>query len=116
MHISSIIVAFAGIAFSAPVPQLISLQAINAFPDPVFVAAPLDVLQDVPSGVGKSTVTAVPNAKRGFRVEKRDGDCSPQAAGSGPIPSPDTVDAFYTFPTFRASAIPSVYQNPIADS
>ena len=30
--------------------------------------------------------------------------CAPQPAGSGPVPTPDTPDAFYAMPTFHAMA------------
>ncbi|KAI4196366.1 MAG: hypothetical protein LQ350_006617 [Teloschistes chrysophthalmus] len=59
------------------------LAAIDAAPDPIFVSAPLDVVSDSP------------HIKRdGATLTERDGTCAPQPAGSGPVPSPDTAEAF----------------------
>ncbi|KAL8720270.1 MAG: hypothetical protein Q9225_002838 [Loekoesia sp. 1 TL-2023] len=79
--ILSALVAIAGAA-PAPSPQLIDLAAIDAAPDPVLVSAPLDVVSDTPS------------KKRDVIPVKRDGNCAVQPAGSGPVPTPDTAEAF----------------------
>lgn len=79
--IFSALVAIAGAA-PAPSPQLIDLAAIDAAPDPVLVSAPLDVVSDTPS------------KKRDVIPVKRDGNCAVQPAGSGPVSTPDTAEAF----------------------
>ena len=85
--------------------QLIDLVAINKFPDPVLVAAPLDVVEDTPPDVPAAPVepitTSAPSRVRRQLIQKRDGDCSPQPTGSGPVPSPDTVAAFQSFDTLQ---------------
>ncbi|KAL8732057.1 MAG: hypothetical protein Q9166_003010 [cf. Caloplaca sp. 2 TL-2023] len=77
----SALVAVAAAA-PAPSPQLIDLAGVDAAPDPVFVSAPLDVATDKPL------------KKRDMTMTKRDGNCAPQPAGSGPVSIPDTVAAF----------------------
>ncbi|KAL8674828.1 MAG: hypothetical protein Q9168_000809 [Polycauliona sp. 1 TL-2023] len=77
-------------AAPAPSPQLIDLAAVDAAPDPVFVSAPLDVASDTP------------HKKRELNLLKRDGDCAPQPAGSGPVSTPDTAAAFESNPDLQA--------------
>ncbi|KAL8652092.1 MAG: hypothetical protein Q9226_004414, partial [Calogaya cf. arnoldii] len=77
----SALVAIAAAA-PAPSPQLIDLDGVDAAPDPVFMSAPLAVTADTP-------VT-----KRESNLMKRTGDCAPQPAGSGSVPTPDTAAAF----------------------
>lgn len=77
----SALVAIAAAA-PAPAPQLIDIAGVDAAPDPVFVSAPFDVTSDTPL------------KKRELTLVKRDGDCAPQPAGSGPLPTPDTAAAF----------------------
>ncbi|KAL8951362.1 MAG: hypothetical protein Q9222_002663 [Ikaeria aurantiellina] len=88
----SALVAIAAAA-PAPSPQLIDLAAIEAAPDPVLVSAPLDVLSDIPHKkrdvIGKM---------------KRDGNCATQPPGSGPVSTPDTVEAFQSNGDLQAMA------------
>ena len=72
-----------GLAIAAPRPQLINLDAVDAAPDPIFVAPSYDVVSESPAV-----------SKRGTPVQKRDGTCAQQPDGYGPVASPDTVDAF----------------------
>lgn len=100
-----VFLAFFGALTSAlPSPQLIDLAAIGQYPDSVRVKAPIDVVTDVAASVPaapiKPLTSIISSSKRDLTVEKRDGDCSPYPTGSGPVPSPDTVDAFESFPTF----------------
>ncbi|KAI4256241.1 MAG: hypothetical protein L6R42_006337, partial [Xanthoria sp. 1 TBL-2021] len=69
-------------AAPAPSPQLIDLAGVDAAPDPVFVSAPFVVVSDTPL------------KKRELTLVKRDGNCAPQPAGSGPVSTPDTAAAF----------------------
>ena len=91
MRSSCLLPVLAGLAIAAPAPQLIDLAAIDAAPDPVFTAAPLDVQSQIPK------TTSAPQ-KRDLGLTKRDGDCALQPAGSGPVPSPDTPAAFSADP------------------
>ena len=104
MYTSVVLAALGALASALPSPQLIDLVAIAAFPDSVRVTAPIDIVTDVvasiPAAPIKPLTSTVASLKRGLAVEKRDGDCSPYPTGSGPVPSPDTVDAFESFPTF----------------
>ncbi|KAL8940557.1 MAG: hypothetical protein Q9216_002744 [Gyalolechia sp. 2 TL-2023] len=94
MRSAGIISALVAIAAAAPAPspQLIDLAAIDAAPDPVMVSAPLGVLSDQPS------------EKRGVTPVKRDGNCAVQPAGSGPVPTPDTAEAFLADQDLQATA------------
>ncbi|KAL8839296.1 MAG: hypothetical protein Q9170_001813 [Blastenia crenularia] len=94
MRTTSILSALVAIAAAAPAPapQLIDLAAIDAAPDPVLVSAPLDVVFDTPS------------KKRDVMPVKRDGNCAPQPAGSGPTISPDTVAALQGNQDLQATA------------
>lgn len=102
MRAALCIVALAGMAYSAP--QLINLDQIaEDFASPVLVKAPVNVVSNIPTSSTPSAVTPLrsPSAKkRDLEVEKRDGDCSPYPAGSGPVPSPDTPAAFQSDPDF----------------
>lgn len=93
MRSAGIISALMAIAAAAPAPspQLIDLAAIDAAPDPVMVSAPLVVLSDQPS------------KKRDVTPVKRDGNCAVQPAGSGPVPTPDTAEAFLADQDLQAS-------------
>lgn len=79
------------------------LQVIAA-PDPIFVAAPLDVEINQPPKVApapiKPITTDLPKKSR----VKRDA-CSPQPVGSGPTPTPDTADAFTSEPRFSVRGL-----------
>lgn len=99
--------------------QLLDLETINASP-PAFVAPSLDVASQsvtyspVPtlaaaiasdegaSGIPAPTTTiAPPQRRRRGQPEKRDGTCASQPAGSGPVPTPDTVSAFLSDTTLQ---------------
>ena len=105
MHSALIVATWASVAFSIPAPQLINLDAIDAY-NPVLVAAPLDVEQNTPPEEPAApiqpitTVAASSSKKRSAEVEKRDGNCAPQPTGSGPVSDPDTVSAFQANPTY----------------
>ena len=80
-----------------------NLDGVAQEPPPVLVKAPLNVVSDTPPDVAADAIvplTSVAAKKRGLDVEKRDGDCSPYAVGSGPVPSPDTPEAFQSDPDF----------------
>ena len=105
MHTALYIAAFAGIAYSAP--QLINLDKIaEDYAPPALVKAPINVESNVPAPSAPVEVTPLQStsAKRRdleyIQVEKRDGDCSPYPAGSGPVPNPDTPAAFQSDPDF----------------
>ncbi|KAL9600271.1 MAG: hypothetical protein Q9219_003316 [cf. Caloplaca sp. 3 TL-2023] len=87
MHSLLTLVALFGLASAIPTPQLIDIQGVEAAPDPVFVTP----AYDVPEQAGASNEPAI--APR-HQLRKRDGNCAVQPAGSGPISSPDTPDAF----------------------
>ena len=100
MHTALCIAALAGIVYS--VPQVINLDAIALdFPPPDLVKAPINVESNIPPVASTHAITplqSIPAKKRD--LEKRDGDCSPYPAGSGPVPSPDTPAAFQSDPDF----------------
>lgn len=101
MHTTLCIAALVGLAYSAP--QMIPLDSIADYPAPELVKAPLNVETDIPPDVPADAIVPLqttPAKKRDLEVEKRDGDCSPYPAGSGPVPSPDTPEAFQADPDF----------------
>lgn len=102
MHTALCVAALAGVAYSLP--QLINLDKIALdFPKPVLVEAPVNVVSNLPepsTPVAILPLQSVSAKKRDLAVEKRDGDCSPYPAGSGPVPSPDTPAAFQSDPDF----------------
>lgn len=93
MRSACIIAALVAVAAAAPAPspQLIDIDGVEAAPDPVLVSAPLDVTTDKPL------------KKRDATLTKRDGNCAPQPAGSGPVPTPDTADAFTSSSVLQVS-------------
>lgn len=106
MHTAFYIAALAGVVYSAP--QLINLEEIAAdFPSPVLVAAPINVVSNIPASSVAPEIVPLQSAsakKRNLEVEKRDGDCSPYPTGSGPVPTPDTPAAFQADPDFATMA------------
>lgn len=102
MYTAFSIAALAGVAYSAP--QLINLDAIALdFAPPVLVKAPVNVVSNIPVPSEAADIIPLQSSsakKRDLEVEKRDGDCSPYPAGSGPVPSPDTAAAFQSDPDF----------------
>lgn len=101
----------AGFAVAAPTPQEIDLDGVDAAPDPVFVTAPFDVQSDTPPAVAPEPVTPATTDSTSELEErdlwtptKRDA-CVKQPPGSGPIPSPDTPEAFSSYPPFAVSLL-----------
>ena len=97
MRTALVLAALASVAYSAPRPQLINLDAIALnFTPPQLVAAPFNVELDIPASFTSDAITPLQSvsAKKRDLVTKRDGNCSPYPAGSGPVPSPDTPSAF----------------------
>ena len=97
MHTAILLAALASVAYSAPKPQMINLDAIALdFAPPELVTAPVNVESDIPEPSTPDAITPLQSvsAKKRDLVAKRDGDCSPYPTGSGPVPSPDTPSAF----------------------
>ncbi|CAD6581526.1 MAG: hypothetical protein ASARMPRED_000637 [Alectoria sarmentosa] len=106
MHTALCIAALAGLAYSAP--QLINLDEIALdFAAPVLVKAPVNVQVNIPAMSTAAAILPLQSSsakKRDLQVEKRDGDCSPYPAGSGPVPTPDTPAAFQSDSDFANMA------------
>ena len=103
MRTALIVAALASVAYSAPRPQEIKLDEIATdFAPPELVEAPVNVESDIPASATPDPITPLQSvsAKKRDLVAKRDGDCSPYPAGSGPVPSPDTPSAFLADPDF----------------
>lgn len=116
-----LVTAAAALAFASPVPQSLDFDLIDTVDTPANVTIPTDItaqnvtydataaasavvssvvigdnsvdLSDSTSAVANSTATLV---KRGT--------CATQAAGSGPVPSPDTASAFLAYSAFASAA------------
>lgn len=117
MRSSLIIPALAGLTLAVPKPQLTNIDALDKLPDPVLVSAPLAVANDNPPDVDAppiQPITAPPSTKkRDVSLSRRDGNCAPQPSGSGPVPSPDTVEAFKSSSQLQVSvSVPSNDGNP----
>ena len=97
MRTAILLAALASVAYSAPKPQLMNLDAIALdFDPPELVRAPVNVESDIPEPSTPDEITPLQSvsAQKQDLVAKRDGDCSPYPTGSGPVPSPDTPSAF----------------------
>lgn len=98
MRSAILVAALAGIIVAIPTPQDIDYAAVEASGDPVLVSAPLDVQSSTAKAVAAAPIE--PIVLDASKV-KRDGTCAPQPAGSGPVPSPDTADAFLSSPDLQ---------------
>ena len=99
MHTALYLAALASVACS----QSINLNAIALdFPPPELVKAPLNVESDIPAAPTTDAIIPLQSvsAKKRELIEQRDSDCSPYPAGSGPVPNPDTPNAFLSDPDF----------------
>ena len=91
-----------GLSLAAPRPQEISYGDVEAAGAPVMVTPALDVASQTASvaptdQVASSAAAAIstnPATPEKRSLTKRDGNCVAQPNGSGPVPSPDTADAF----------------------
>ena len=95
--------ALAGFVFAAPRPslQVLKVAAVETFPA-VRVSSFLDTTEDVPRRVQASPVEPIkPDLVR------RDGDCAPRPSGHGPVPTPDTADAFRNFTILQVNFLSS---------
>ena len=102
MRTALYLATLASVAYAAP--QLMPLDDIaEDFPAPDLVKAPFNVQSDDPPDVASDPIVPLQSVSPEKRdlVEKRDGDCSPYPKGSGPVPKPDTPDAFLADPDFR---------------
>ena len=86
---------------------LATLVAASPYPHPQFldfadVIPPSEVAPPVKIPMGDGAVSDILPA--GDVIVKRDGDCSLQPPGSGPVPSPDTPGAFTSDTDFSKAA------------
>ena len=121
MHTAILLAALASVAYSAPKPQTINLDAIALdFAPPELVTAPVNVESDIPEPSAPDAITPLQSvsAKKRDLVEKRDlvakrdGDCSPYPTGSGPVPSPDTPSAFQSDADFAVCLCRMILTEP----
>ncbi|KAI0190835.1 hypothetical protein F4808DRAFT_476440 [Astrocystis sublimbata] len=82
--------------------QLLDFAVLDAAPEPsVYQESigeqPHTVTYDLPAATQAATAVPLPVAKRDIEV-KRDDSCKALPKGSGPVPSPDTAQAFLSFP------------------
>ncbi|KAL8830958.1 MAG: hypothetical protein Q9191_001138 [Dirinaria sp. TL-2023a] len=100
--------ALAGITVAVPTPQAIDYAGVDADPDPVLVSAPLDVQSNIPSAVAPAPIEPITTD---VSKVKRD-SCAAQPNGYGPVPTPDTPDAFSSDPDFQVCLLPWInYQS-----
>ncbi|KAL8923931.1 MAG: hypothetical protein Q9208_004368 [Pyrenodesmia sp. 3 TL-2023] len=87
-----------GLTCAAPRPQSIDTAGVEAAPDPVFVVPSYTLLEE-------DGATNEPAIAARARLLRRDGTCAVQPAGSGPVSSPDTVEAFRSNPVYSTIAL-----------
>jgi len=100
-----LVAALAGVTSAIPTPQEITIPAHDLAAHPVLFTVPLDVVSNTPQKAAPALVKPITSstlkAKRGEILTKRNGTCATQPAGSGPIPTPDTADAFMADPKLQ---------------
>ncbi|KAL8748419.1 MAG: hypothetical protein Q9184_007315, partial [Pyrenodesmia sp. 2 TL-2023] len=74
------------------------MAGVEAAPDPVFVIPSYTLLEE-------DGATNEPAIAARARLLRRDGTCAVQPAGSGPVSSPDTVEAFRSNPAYSTLAL-----------
>ncbi|PBP19023.1 hypothetical protein BUE80_DR010095 [Diplocarpon rosae] len=115
MRATLIILAFAALALAAPRPQAIDIDAVDALPNPKVDTAPSNVTAEtvpiVPVAsavkIADASVTDVAQTKgKRENLNKRDGNCAVQPAGTGPrISTPDdSADSFLKWQPFKDNA------------
>lgn len=129
MHPSFLLPAFIGLAYAAPRPQEIALDEIEGLPSPTFVTPAVAVAAQSATFVPvESQVLAASSAisvdppsastTADAQMIRRDGTCNPYPTGSGPVATPDTVEAFLCNPALRAlsgsAPAPDGYQEAFA--
>ncbi|KAL8859900.1 MAG: hypothetical protein Q9178_003733 [Gyalolechia marmorata] len=97
MRSALVLLTLLGLTSAVPRPQLIDLEGVEAAPNPVFVVPAYDVVEE--AGATNNPAIA-PRA----RLLRRNGICALQPAGSGPVSSPDTPEAFLANPAYPALA------------
>lgn len=93
MRSTIIVSAFAALALAAPRPQQIEFDQVDAAEDPVLVSAPSDVSFDIvdvlsvdaaKAQAAASVTDVASTVEKRDMLFKRDGDCKPEPAGTGP--------------------------------
>ncbi|KAL8915223.1 MAG: hypothetical protein Q9171_000342 [Xanthocarpia ochracea] len=97
MRSALVLLTLLGLTSAIPKPQLIDVEGVEAAPNPVFVVPAYDVLEEA-GAINKPSIA--PRA----RLLRRNGICALQPAGSGPVSSPDTPEAFLSNPAYPALA------------
>ncbi|KAL8810956.1 MAG: hypothetical protein Q9200_002173 [Gallowayella weberi] len=92
-----ILLTLLGLTSAIPRPQLFDTKGIEDSPDAVMITPSYDVVEEV----GAIMKPAIAPRSRLYR---RDGNCAVQPAGSGPVSSPDTAEAFMSNPVYPAMA------------
>ena len=100
MRHSLVLSTLAGLTLAMPHPQAIDLVSVSKAPKPVIINPAIDtaVNSDLYSPDDGSDTK-----KRS--LEKRDGDCSKQPDGAGPVASPDTSAAFLASSDLQVHAL-----------
>jgi hypothetical protein len=109
--------AILGLVAAIPAPQDIDFDLAYALPNPTFTQAigvtaqtvsynPTTVYAAAAAQVTHSVVDSeVAVATDANFVKKRAAACATQPVGYGPVPSPDSVSAFYALPAISETAI-----------
>lgn len=112
--------AIAALVLASPVPQTLDFDLIDTVDTPASVTVPFDITSQnvtydaaAAASAVKSSVVAgddsidlsdsTSDVNSTATIAKRD-TCATQAAGSGPVPSPDTASAFLAYSAFASAA------------
>ena len=84
----------------------IDISLVLDAPPPVIIKPPLDVASNKPAVLTTTSAAPLPEDTtavqgRSDELVARDGDCSKQPVGPGPVPSPDTAQAFLQSKTLQ---------------
>ena len=126
--ITALLTAFVATTAASPLVarQDIDTKLVDDTPNPSTASIPLGVTSqlvsyDLAEATAEATATPLPVDASPTGAQKREPDiavraaCDPQPTGSGPVPSPDTAEAFLAYSAFSSAAngatTPSVYSN-----
>lgn len=93
-----LVVALAAVTSAVPTPQELTIPLAT---DPVLFTVPLNVKTDTPQKAAPAPVKPITSSTLKF---KRNGTCATQPPGSGPVPTPDTADAFMADPELQVGS------------
>lgn len=107
MGFTNIVALFGALSLVQAAPQNIDFNLADLTPDPSDSSA--QTITYNPAAAASSVVAdinagSLPQPTKAKMIKRTSGNCSPKAIGAGPVPSPDTVQAFLADPDFASAA------------